>query len=643
MNDIVWQASNERIQRSAMYRFMKLQGFSEYNDLYQWSINDRESFWEALSIFCNVKFSSEPKDILRAGKLMIEDKWFHGAKLNFAEHLLRYKGNRAAIIFKGEQGRREEISFDELKFQVASVASQLRKLGLKKNDCVAAFLPNCPEAIIAMLACSSMGIIWSSCSPDFGLEGVVERFGQINPKLLISCDGYFYNGKEINTTQVTKNIVSQIESIKNTIIVQFLETDSKNILKDTICWSNLIKDKVEIKFEALSFDHPLYILYSSGTTGSPKCIVHGAGGTLLQHLKEHILHYDINEQDRLFYFTTCGWMMWNWMVSGLSAGATLVIYDGSPFYDNGNILWDLAESEKITVFGVSAKYLSAQEKAGVKPKKNYDLSSIETVLSTGSPLAPESFDYVYREIKNDAQLSSVSGGTDIISCFVSGNPILPVRRGELQCLGLGMAVEIFDDDGLSITQKNGELVCTKSFPSMPIYFWKDPDKLKYNSAYFEKFPNVWCQGDFAVITESRGMIIFGRSDTVLNPGGVRIGTADIYSQVEKFEEIVESIVIGQSWDYDIRIILFVVMRDGIPLNDDLKDSICKIIRENTTPRHVPKKIIEVQEIPRTRSGKIVELAVKKTVEGQKVENTSAIANPECLRQYMDIPELRNDL
>ena len=384
-------------------------------------------------------------------------------------------------------------------------------------------------------------------------------------------------------------------------------------------------------------------MYSSGTTGSPKCIVHGAGGTLLQHLKEHVLHYDINEQDRLFYFTTCGWMMWNWMVSGLSAGATLVIYDGSPFYDNGNILWDLAESEKITVFGVSAKYLSAQEKARVKPKKNYDLSSIKTVLSTGSPLAPESFDYVYREIKNDVQLSSVSGGTDIISCFVSGNPMLPVRRGELQCLGLGMAVEIFDDDGLSITQKNGELVCTKSFPSMPIYFWKDPDKLKYNSAYFEKFPNVWCQGDFAVITESMGMIIFGRSDTVLNPGGVRIGTADIYSQVEKFEEITESIVIGQSWDYDIRIILFVVMRDGIRLNKDLKDSICKIIRENTTPRHVPKKIIEVQEIPRTRSGKIVELAVKKTVEGQKVENTSAIANPECLRQYMDIPELRNDL
>ena len=643
MNDIVWQASKERIQRSAMYRFMKLQGFSEYNDLYQWSINDRESFWEALSIFCNVKFSSEPKDILRAGKSMIEDKWFQGAKLNFAEHLLRYKGNRAAIIFKGEQGRREEISFDELKFQVASVASQLRKLGLKENDCVAAFLPNCPEAIIAMLACSSMGIIWSSCSPDFGLEGVVERFGQINPKLLISCDGYFYNGKEINTTQVTKNIISQIGSIENTIMVQFLETDSKNILKNTICWSNLVKDKVEIKFEALPFDHPLYILYSSGTTGSPKCIVHGAGGTLLQHLKEHILHYDINEKDRLFYFTTCGWMMWNWMVSGLSTGATLVIYDGSPFYDNGNILWDLAESEKITVFGVSAKYLSAQEKAGVKPEKNYDLSSIETVLSTGSPLAPESFDYVYREIKNDAQLSSVSGGTDIISCFVSGNPILPVRRGELQCLGLGMAVEIFDDDGLSITQKNGELVCTKSFPSMPIYFWKDPDKLKYNSAYFEKFPNVWCQGDFAVITESMGMVIFGRSDTVLNPGGVRIGTADIYSQVEKFEQIVESIVIGQSWDYDIRIILFVVMRDGVPLNENLKDSICKIIRENTTPRHVPKKIIEVQEIPRTRSGKIVELAVKKTVEGQKIENTSAIANPECLKQYMDIPELRNYL
>ena len=619
---------------------MRLQGFENYHELYDWSINQRSLFWEAIVDFCDIQFSKKPEINLIEGVDMVSDVWFPDAKLNFAEHLLKYKGSRAAIIFRGEENQRKEISFDQLRLQVASVAYHLKAIGLRKNDCVAAFLPNCPEAIIAMLACSSIGIIWSSCSPDFGVEGVVDRFGQIKPKLFFAVDGYLYNGKKIDTTSTVTNIVDQIPSIKDTIIIPFLDELPKyENRNNTIYWSDLIKEKVPLEFASLSFNHPLYILFSSGTTGLPKCIVHGAGGTLIQHMKEHILHYDIGIKDRLFYFTTCGWMMWNWMVTGLATGSTLVIYDGSPFYNNGEILWDLVKSEKISVFGVSAKYISAQEKAEIIPKNIADLSSIRTILSTGSPLAPESFDYVYRDIKSNIQLSSVSGGTDIISCFVSGNPILPVRRGELQCLALGMAVEIYDEKGGSIIEENGELVCTKSFPSMPIYFWNDTKNKKYHAAYFERYNKIWCQGDFAMITKSRGMVIHGRSDTVLNPGGVRIGTADIYSQVEKFDQVIESIVIGQNWDYDVRIILFLVLRDDEVLTKDLKDTICDVIRENTTPKHVPSKIIQVKEIPRTRSGKIVELAVKKAVQGEVVDNTSAIANPECLEYFKNLTEL----
>ena len=621
---------------------MRLQGFENYHELYDWSINQRSLFWEAIVDFCDIQFSKKPEINLIEGVDMVSDVWFPDAKLNFAEHLLKYKGSRAAIIFRGEENQRKEISFDQLRLQVASVAYHLKAIGLRKNDCVAAFLPNCPEAIIAMLACSSIGIIWSSCSPDFGVEGVVDRFGQIKPKLFFAVDGYLYNGKKIDTTSPVTNIVDQIPRIKDTIIIPFLDELPKyENRNNTIYWSDLIKEKVPLEFASLSFNHPLYILFSSGTTGLPKCIVHGAGGTLIQHMKEHILHYDIGIKDRLFYFTTCGWMMWNWMVTGLATGSTLVIYDGSPFYNNGEILWDLVKSEKISVFGVSAKYISAQEKAEIIPKNIADLSSIRTILSTGSPLAPESFDYVYRDIKSNIQLSSVSGGTDIISCFVSGNPILPVRRGELQCLALGMAVEIYDEKGGSIIEENGELVCTKSFPSMPIYFWNDTKNKKYHAAYFERYNKIWCQGDFAMITKSRGMVIHGRSDTVLNPGGVRIGTADIYSQVEKFDQVIESIVIGQNWDYDVRIILFLVLRDDEVLTKDLKDKICDVIRENTTPKHVPSKIIQVKEIPRTRSGKIVELAVKKAVQGEVVDNTSAIANPECLEYFKNLTELEN--
>ena len=644
MSKVLWEPSHDRMKKTAMHRFMHQQGFKNYDDLYQWSITKRPLFWEELAKFCDVNFFKKQNSTLAIGESMTKDRWFDGAELNFAQHLLRYSGTRPAIIFIGENAKRQVVSFDELRFQVASVAHFLKKTGLKKGDCVAAFLPNCPEAIIAMLACSSLGIIWTSCSPDFGVEGVVDRFGQIKPKLFIYSDGYYYNGKVYDSLKTAGQISNEISSIKHEIVIPFIDKEYTND-RATLetCWLDIIENDVDLHFESLPFDHPLYILYSSGTTGSPKCIVHGAGGTLLQHLKEHILHYDIGKDDRLFYFTTCGWMMWNWMVSGLATGSTLVIYDGSPFYNDGSILWDLAESENVTVFGVSAKYLSAQEKASIKPRLTHDLSSIKTILSTGSPLAPESFDYVYNDIKSDIQLSSVSGGTDIISCFVSGNPILPVIRGELQCMGLGMAVEVFDDNGNSITEKDGELVCTESFPSMPIYFWNDPDNHLYQNAYFTKYKGIWCQGDFAVITKSKGMIIHGRSDTVLNPGGVRIGTADIYSQVEKFDQVLESIVIGQNWNYDVRIILFVVLRENVILDDSLKSSIRALIKTNTSPKHVPSKIIQVDEIPRTRSGKIVELAVKKTVEGHDVENTAAIANPECLVKFRNIPELRSDI
>ena len=642
MSKILWQPNDNSLKSSAMYRFMSMHGFDNYNDLHHWSITEREKFWTSIIDFCGVRFSKPYKYALTENDGMTSAKWFSGGTLNFAEHLLKNNGDQAAIIFRGEKDLRSELSFDELRNQVASVASYLKKIGLKKNDRVAAFLPNCPEAIIAMLACSSLGIIWSSCSPDFGLEGVVDRFGQISPKLLITANAYLYNGKQYDSLSLASEVVKRIPSIQNTLLVSFVEDENEiNINVEETSWDNVISHEADLEFIKLPFDHPLYILYSSGTTGAPKCIVHGAGGTLIQHMKEHILHYDINSNDRLFYFTTCGWMMWNWMVSGLAAGATLIIYDGSPFYDEGRILWRIAEEEKISIFGVSAKYISAQEKAKIKPSLEFNLDSLRTLLSTGSPLAPQSFDYVYQSVSNDLQLSSISGGTDIISCFVSGNPILPVRRGELQCLGLGMAVEIYNDSGSPMIEKSGELVCSRAAPCMPIYFWDDGNNEKYHAAYYKKYPGIWCQGDYAVITASNGMIIHGRSDTVLNPGGVRIGTADIYRQVEKLEEVEESIVVGQNWNYDIRVVLFVVLKDGFILDGELKLSICNIIRKNTTSRHVPEKIIQIKEIPRTRSGKIVELSVRNVIHGEEVKNTEALANPESLENFRDLIELQS--
>jgi acetoacetyl-CoA synthetase len=642
-NRILWNPGTEQKQATAMYRFMRQQGFDAYDDLYQWSIDESAAFWESLCEFCDVRFDKPATTTLACPDNIMDAGWFAGSELNFAAHLLRHSGERAAIVFCGEDGTRKELSFDQLQQAVAATAAGLRRIGVVKADRVAGFLPNCPEAIIAMLATASIGAIWSSCSPDFGVNGVVDRFGQIEPKVLFVTDGYYYNGKRIDSKAVVAGIVEAIPSIAVTVVAPFLN-DSVGSMPATnaTAWDDFLVAGAKLSFEPVAFDHPLCIMYSSGTTGVPKCIVHGHGGSLLQHLKEHVLHTNLSDADRLFYFTTCGWMMWNWLVSGLAAGTTLVLYDGSPFFDDGRVLWSMAERERVTVFGTSAKYISALEKAGVRPKDEFRLADLRAVLSTGSPLAPESFDYVYDAIGSDLQLASIAGGTDILSCFAIGNPILPVRRGELQCRGLGMAVQIFDDSGTAVVEQHGELVCTKPFPSAPVCFWNDKDNARYRAAYFERFPGIWAHGDFAELRKGGGMVIHGRSDAVLNPGGVRIGTAEIYRQVEKLDEVVESIAIGQNWNDDVRVVLFVVLCADVELDDDLQKRIRAVIRKNTTPRHVPTKIVDVADIPRTKSGKIVELAVRSIVHGETVKNTAALANPEALENFRDIAELNDD-
>ena len=623
-----------------MYRFMLEQSFDSFDDLYQWSITDSAAFWEALCAYCQVNFTTAAEVTLARADDIMDAGWFEGSTLSFAEHLLRHEGGRAAIIFCGEDGSRREISFDELRSSVAAIAQGLRDKGVVAGDRVAAYLPNCPEAVIAMLATTSIGAIWSSCSPDFGVNGVVDRFGQITPKVLFAANGYRYNGKQIDCIKTTADIVVALPSVQITVIVAFLSVDSNtSAIPNAVDWGDMEVPGQPLKFTPVEFNHPLFVMFSSGTTGVPKCIVHGHGGTLLQHLKEHVLHCDHDEKDRLFYFTTCGWMMWNWLVSGLAAGTTLVLFDGSPFFDDGRGLWKMAERERLTVFGTSAKYISALEKAGVRPIDEFKLPALRSVLSTGSPLAPESFDYVYDAIAADVQLASVAGGTDILSCFAIGNPLLAVRRGELQCRGLGMAVEIFDDAGKPLIEERGELVCTRAFPSAPVGFWNDADNTRYRAAYFERFPGVWAHGDFAELRKTGGMIIHGRSDAILNPGGVRIGTAEIYRQVEKLDAVVESIAIGQKWEDDVRIVLFVVLRDGVELDEVLQAAIRKVIRDNATPRHVPAKIVAVPDIPRTKSGKIVEIAVRSVVHGEDVKNTEALANAEALAHFRDIAEL----
>ncbi|MGD8378837.1 MAG: acetoacetate--CoA ligase [Gammaproteobacteria bacterium] len=645
----LWKPSSERVKRANMTRFMEHAreeydaGIDSYAALHRWSIERPEVFWPAVWAFCGIRASRTWDTVLTHGDQMPGARWFEGSRLNFAENLLRYRDERTALVFRGEQGHRESLSYAELYNRVAALAAALRQSGVIEGDRVAAFMPNRMETIIGMLATTSIGAIWSSCSPDFGVNGVLDRFGQVEPKILIATDGYFYAGKTIDSRGRIREVLDKLETVERVVVAPYVEArPDVSMIPKAVLWDDFVEPSAtDIEFAQLPFDHPVYIMFSSGTTGAPKCIVHGAGGTLIQHLKELVLHTDLGRDDRIFYFTTCGWMMWNWLVSSLAVGATVILYDGQPFTPQPGSLMRMAAEEGISVFGTSAKYLAALEKAGEKPGLNYDLSALKAILSTGSPLLPESFDYVYRDIKRDLCLSSISGGTDIVSCFALGNPILPVWRGELQCRGLGMAVDVYDAEGHPVRRQKGELVCTRAFPSMPIRFWNDPDGQRYHKAYFERFPGVWCHGDFAELTEHDGVIIYGRSDAVLNPGGVRIGTAEIYRQVQKVPEVLESIAVGQEWKDDIRIVLFVRLREGVTLDDALVDRIRRTIRENATPRHVPAKVLAVTDIPRTISGKIVELAVQDTIHGRAVKNTDALANPQALDEFRDRPELED--
>ncbi|WP_417426699.1 acetoacetate--CoA ligase [Hoeflea sp.] len=610
--------------------------------LHDWSITDRDGFWSALWDFCGVR-GTKGERIVENGEAMPGARFFPDAQLNFAENLLVRSGTEPAMLFRAEDKISRQMSWDELAALVSKLQQAFRAHGVGKGDRVAAMMPNMPETIAFMLAAASIGAIWSSCSPDFGVRGVLDRFGQIEPKLFISCDGYWYNGKRQLVTDKLAEIAAELGA-EATVIVPLLD-DAEAVAAAVPGGQSLaafIADYAAgpVVYEQLPFSHPLYILFSSGTTGIPKCIVHSAGGTLLQHLKEHRLHGGTNPGERLFYFTTCGWMMWNWLASGLSVGATLCLYDGSPFYPDGNVLFDYAADERFAIFGTSAKFIDAVRKAGLEPMKTHDLSSLRLMTSTGSPLSPEGFNFVYEGIKPDVHLASISGGTDIVSCFVLGIPALPVYRGEIQGPGLGMAVDVWDEDGKSITGEKGELVCTKPFPAMPIGFWNDPGDEKYHAAYFARFDNVWTHGDFAEWTAHRGIIIHGRSDATLNPGGVRIGTAEIYNQVEQMDEVAEAICIGQEWDDDVRVVLFVRLAAGVELDDALQAKIRARIRTGASPRHVPAKIIAVADIPRTKSGKITELAVRDIVHDRPVKNQEALANPEALELFADLAELR---
>ncbi|MDQ2693849.1 MAG: acetoacetate--CoA ligase [Pseudomonadota bacterium] len=646
MSDMLWQPSPERIRQANVTAFMAAVErdwnvrLPDYPALYQWSIDYPQRFWQSLWTFGQVRGQRGETVLENAGQ-MPGARWFPEARLNYAANLLRRRDAAPAVIFWGEDRVRRSLSFAELYDQVSRLAQALQAAGVGPGDRVAGFMPNLPETVIAMLAAASLGAVWSSCSPDFGVQGVLDRFGQIEPMVLFAPDGYFYNGRRHDCLDRLRAIVPQLPGLRRVVVVPYTQTPSLDGIANAALWEDFIAPypAQDIGFAPLPFDHPLFIMFSSGTTGVPKCIVHGVGGTLLQHLKEHLLHTDVKPGDQVFYFTTCGWMMWNWQVSALAGEAALVLYDGSPFYPDGNILFDYIDAAAITVFGTSAKYLDAVAKAGLRPRASHNLDSLRAILSTGSPLAPESFDFVYRDIRPDVQLSSISGGTDIISCFALGCPVLPVWRGELQCRGLGLKVEVWDDDGRPLRGEKGELVCTAPFPAMPIGFWNDPDGAKYRAAYFERFPNVWCHGDYVELTEHDGIVIYGRSDAVLNPGGVRIGTAEIYRQVEQLPEVVESLVIGQDWRNDVRVVLFVRLRDGLTLDEALQRRIKDQIRRNTTPRHVPAKIVQIADIPRTKSGKIVELAVRNVVHGRPVKNREALANPEALDLYQDLPEL----
>ena len=614
-----------------------------YDELFNWSINYIPEFWEEVWNFCEIKHSIHYTEVVDDDKKMPGAKWFSGAKLNFAENMLRYQDDQPAIHFKGEGQPVRSLTYQELFNEVEKLAHSLRELGVQKGDRVAGFIPNMPEAIIAMLAAASIGAIWSSSSPDFGIKGVLDRFTQIEPKIIFAANGYYYNGKTFDSLDKLQGILTNLPSVEKVVVVGYTQEDPDlSQIENGILYSDFIsKSPYPLQFEQLPFDHPLYIMYSSGTTGLPKSIVHSAGGTLIQHLKEFKFHCDLSRDDTIFYFTTCGWMMWNWLVSSLSLGATVVLFDGSPFHPDGNAMWEMADELDITIFGISAKFIDACKDAGIRPGEAADLISIRTILSTGSPLVDESFDYVYKHVKTDVLLGSISGGTDIISCFALANPMLPVYRGELQCRGLGMDVHAYNAKGQSMINKKGELVCASAFPSMPIYFWNDPDGIKYQNAYFGTFPRIWHHGDFIRVSEHGSIKIFGRSDSTLNPGGVRIGTAEIYRVVESMDSVEDSLVIGQEWEGDQRIILFLIMKKGFELNNVLVNEIKSQIRSNCSPRHVPAKILETKGIPYTINLKKVEIAVKKIIQGDDVTNRDALANPEVLDLYKDIPELQS--
>ena len=649
MDQPLWTPAAERVDASHMTSFVRRiearQGLRlpDYPALHRWSVEHPGEFWRELAHFSGVVADWGDGPALEQASEMPGARWFPGARLNFAENLLQHHDEQPAIVFRGERGSSRVLSYRQLHDEVGRIAAGLREAGVVAGDRVAGFLPNLPEAIVAMLASASIGAIWSSCSPDFGIPGVLDRFGQICPKVLFTADGYHYAGKTIDSLAPVAGVVARLASVRRVVVIPFVgspEQHAFSSLPGAIAWDRFGQRDARPQFERLPFDHPLYVLYSSGTTGKPKCIVHGAGGTLLQHRKEHLLHADLRRSDRLFYFTTCGWMMWNWLASGLASGATLVLFDGSPFHPDPGVLWNLAADERVTVFGTSAKYLASLEKSGYRPAAEVDLHALRTVLSTGSPLSPEGFEFVYRDIKPDVLLGSIAGGTDIVSCFCLSNPNLPVYRGEIQCLGLGMDVRILDAAGRELPAgEKGELTCATAFPSMPVGFWNDPDGARYRAAYFERFPGYWHHGDYAAITARGGVVIYGRSDAVLNPGGVRIGTAEIYRQVETLPEVVESLCIGQDWDNDVRVVLFVRLREGIDLDEALQKRIRDTIRANTTPRHVPARIVAVSDIPRTLSGKIVELAVRNVVHGRPVDNTDALANPQALEQFRNRPEL----
>ena len=644
----LWQPSNQRIEAARLTQLRRLaeersgRRFESYADLHAWSIEDRPAFWGLVWDFCGVIARQRGDSVLQDDRLP-GARWFPDARLNFAENLLRRRDDAVAVVFRNEAGARRTLTWASLHLEVARTAAALRAAGVGPGDRIAGFVPNVPETLVAMLAATSLGAIWSSCSPDFGSAGVVDRFGQIEPRVLVGVDGYVYGGRRLETLTRLREILAELPTVERCVVLPYLD-DAPDVsqVPRAVTWPDFLAPHAavdEIAFASLPFDHPLYILYSSGTTGKPKCIVHGAGGTLLQHLKEHRLHVDLGADDRLFYFTTCGWMMWNWLVSALASETSLLLYDGSPSYPDPGALFRMADEEDVTVFGTSAKFLDAVAKSGTVPASECSFAKVRTLLSTGSPLAPEGFDFVYRKIKSDLQLASISGGTDIVSCFVLGNPTAPVWRGEIQCPALGMKVEVFDEKGEPAGDVPGELVCTKAFPSVPIGFWNDAGDERFHAAYFERYPGVWHHGDWIRETEHGGYVITGRSDAVLNPGGVRIGTSEIYRAVESLDEVVEAIAVGQEWQGDVRIVLFVVLREDVCLDDALVAGIRASIREKASPRHVPARVLAVDDIPRTRSGKITELAVRDVVHGRPVKNVEALANPEALAHFRDCEEL----